>query len=498
MNLLRLIPPPIRNPYLKWALFFCLSLFMLLWLSNDSYLVHSCTYREDSAWFFTAGKAWMEGMTPYVDFADSKGPLLWLIYGIGYLITPTSFIGVFWLTVISYTFTFAFLWRTARMFVERRAALLVLATMPCFLFLKIHHDEVRAEDFCMPFVCIGIYCACRVLKDSFSVPQIRKCAFGLGAAMACCLLIKWNMFVMMGGMALIVAGVSIANKRADGVLFGLLGIAVVVLPFMLYFICNGNFDALIQEYFVTTFLITGNGANPGTWHTLIYTLDKDISSVYNLVELLGVIVGICLFCRKFRMSYWSLLSYIPFCLFMMFKPSWYYYYIIIMPFFIFLVIYVANACSSLLNKMRRWQYFGVVTVVYFFAIGSNVLVGRLVFFPSEDESEWLAIQNVVAKKHNARIIVSKDLGYGLYSQALPGCKYWALQSGVTPEMKAERYHAIRKRKADFVIIPNRENVEENEPHFFSLLQQCGYHQCVAPVVENGKTVMKALPVWAKE
>ena len=32
----------------------------------------------------------MNGLTPYVDFTDSKGPLLWLIYGIGYLRAPAT------------------------------------------------------------------------------------------------------------------------------------------------------------------------------------------------------------------------------------------------------------------------------------------------------------------------------------------------------------------------------------------------------------------------
>ena len=45
---------------------------------------------NDSAWFFMCGKAVMNGLTPYVDFTDSKGPLLWLIYGIGYLRAPAT------------------------------------------------------------------------------------------------------------------------------------------------------------------------------------------------------------------------------------------------------------------------------------------------------------------------------------------------------------------------------------------------------------------------
>lgn len=78
-----------------------LATLLLFIISPDSY-THDLYARYDSAWFFMCGKAWMEGLTPYVDFADSKGPLLWLIYGIGYLISPYNYIGVFWLSCLWY------------------------------------------------------------------------------------------------------------------------------------------------------------------------------------------------------------------------------------------------------------------------------------------------------------------------------------------------------------------------------------------------------------
>ena len=48
---------------------YCIAL--LFFSSPDSYL-YDITYRDDSSWFFTAGRAWMNGMVPYVDFADSN------------------------------------------------------------------------------------------------------------------------------------------------------------------------------------------------------------------------------------------------------------------------------------------------------------------------------------------------------------------------------------------------------------------------------------------
>lgn len=147
----------------RWVAFVAFSFLVLLCLSPDSYIMEAYGVRYDSSWFFTAGKAWMEGMTPYVDFTDSKGPLLWLIYGLGYLLTPTSYHGVFWLSVLAYAAAFTFVWRTSRLFVGKREALLVLCTMPLFLFFITYHNEVRAEDFCMPAICGGIYFTCSAL-----------------------------------------------------------------------------------------------------------------------------------------------------------------------------------------------------------------------------------------------------------------------------------------------------------------------------------------------
>ncbi len=152
-----------KHDILHWAMLFLLSFVLLLLLSPDSYLADIYGMRCDSAWFFTCGKAWMEGMTPYVDFADSKGPLLWLIYGVGYLLSPATYHGVFWLSVVTYTVAFHFIWLTARLFLKKRESALVVLAMPFFLFFIFYHNEVRAEDFCVPAVCGGIYFTCREL-----------------------------------------------------------------------------------------------------------------------------------------------------------------------------------------------------------------------------------------------------------------------------------------------------------------------------------------------
>ena len=88
---------------LSWKHFGVISIyaFIILFITSwDSWLYDSINH-YDVCWFFACGKAWMNGLIPYVDFSDSKGPLLWLIYGIGYLISPHNYLGVFLLSWIA-------------------------------------------------------------------------------------------------------------------------------------------------------------------------------------------------------------------------------------------------------------------------------------------------------------------------------------------------------------------------------------------------------------
>ncbi len=442
----------------------------------------------------------MEGMTPYIEFADSKGPLLWLIYGIGYLLSPTSYIGVFWLSVVAYTVTFDVVWRTARLFVGRRESLIVLGLMPALMFYRVLHEEVRAEDFCMPWICIGIYCTCR----SLLFPQgtsVRKYAFWLGVGMAWCLLIKWNLFVLMGGMALVVLGVSFSRKRVDGLLFGLLGIATLTLPFVVYFLWKGNFAAMVQEYFVNTFLITGRGDDPGTSRTLFYTFLTDrINACFN-VMLVGAFVGLFFFCRRFRVAYWLMLGFVPFFLFLEFEPSINHYYTVVTPFYIFFLLSFANYFSQWINRCPKILFTVIVVCACLGSTAYNMRWTRFVFFPSEDQERWDEVQSVLQRKPYSRILVVNDYGYGLLTRALPACKYWSLQLNASTEMKEERRQAIRARKPDFILLVGRVNdvkrTKRTDPQFFTALHESGYRQCYVTTVRNSKTIKKAIPVYEK-
>lgn len=303
------------------------SFFLLLLLSPDSYL-YDLYHRCDSAWFFTCGKAWMNGQIPYVDFADSKGPLLWLIYGCGYLIHHYSYVGVFWMSNATSLF---FAYKLSKIFISTNSTIIVLALLPIFLFYKKYHYEVRAEDFCYPFIFASLYSVCKILKGEGHTHLFRY-AFVIGACVMCTFLIKWSVTMMMSGLAFIVLYSSLKNKTLSGIYGGIVGLIVVAVPFLLYFLLQGNFSAFIFEYFCNTYSTVEVSLKDVLMTSFRFWLK------FNKLFII-FLFGIILFCRKYKISYWVLFGYFTFLLVAAIVPSTY-YLSILTPFGIFSLIYL--------------------------------------------------------------------------------------------------------------------------------------------------------------
>ena len=427
----------------KYLLFFLYSFFLLLLLSPDSY-IYDLYQRCDSAWFFTCGKAWMNGMVPYVDFADSKGPLLWLIYGCGYLLDHDSYIGVFWISCLFYAVSFAFAYKLCRLFISKKASVIVLALLSLFLFYKKYHDEVRAEDFCYPFVFICMYYVCKMFKG-VDRQQLFRLSFAIGICIMCSMFIKWSITMMMSGFAFVVLYYSLRHKTLNGIMGGLAGMAVVVLPFLVYFLVQGNLSAFISEYFCNTYSTVGKPFK----ETLLAYLHGWLTVKKSFILFF---VGIILFCRKYKISYWLI-----FCLFTFLSIAVYgvlpYYNTILMPFVIFLFIVLADWLERKISLTRTKVVF-VSLACLFLGVAFNLHTERFfVFQDNKYRQSYYDVSQLMAQiEHPKVLFYTYDMGQGVLADALPACKYWARQNGATPAMEQERRAALKAQKADFIFV----------------------------------------------
>ena len=67
--------------------------FLFLWIGTKSSPAYPMNDWVDANAFFTMGKGLMNGLVPYRDLFEQKGPILYFVYGIGYLLSHKSFLG---------------------------------------------------------------------------------------------------------------------------------------------------------------------------------------------------------------------------------------------------------------------------------------------------------------------------------------------------------------------------------------------------------------------
>ena len=72
---------------------------LALTVATTSSPLYATNFWTDSNLYFTIGRGMLEGLMPYRDLFDHKGPLIFLLYALGALVSDTSFFGVFLLDV---------------------------------------------------------------------------------------------------------------------------------------------------------------------------------------------------------------------------------------------------------------------------------------------------------------------------------------------------------------------------------------------------------------
>lgn len=432
-----------------------ISFTFLFLFSPDSY-THDLYGHYDSAWFFTCGKAWMNGMTPYVDFADSKGPLLWLIYGIGYLISPRTYIGVFWLSVMLYTCILYFIFRTTRIFLDDvKSSMAVMLMMMAAFFCPWYHTEIRAEDWCTFFIVMALYRICYTLfaSNGMNSKEIERTCFVLGLCMAGTLLIKFNSTLMLGTTALYLLYALIREKKniLSSFFWLITGFTILALPFVLHMIIVGNIGAFIQEYFLTTIqtVQSYNGLSTYIHEWLFLTYDT-----HYVVLFLGGLIGAWMISRSVEKDrYFFSISFLGFYAIAIHHSSflhWHY-----LSACIFFVIWICIYIAKNVRGKSLWLTVSFIVGYSFFAnIFSWGYVSHTWFWAGcEERKSYYEASSYISQIENPMLLFffTLDNSLGVYSHCLPATKYWALQMGATKEMKNDQNMAVKMRKADFII-----------------------------------------------
>lgn len=451
---------------------------VLFFVSQDSYLYDLHT-RVDSAYFYMCGKAWMNGLTPYVDFSDSKGPLLWLIYGLGYLIQPTNYLGVYWISCIWYALTFFITYKIAIVFLNDNLRALSLALLMSLAFFNPwFHDEIRAEDFCLLFMNLSLYRICLIMySDRVSQKTLLTTFALLGFSFGALIMIKFSVAAMQAVFILCSIAYLLKEKIKwwKPLLSGLLGFGAIMLPFIVLFLIKGNLAPFIQEYFVKTIqTVQAVDSNwcPGNlllsvvhtdnpfltylleWGDLIYTPEI-------LVLFITLIIGGIFFLKRKSNYRWMPLvaSIMIFALTIRHHTD--YYFTICSFLFVFVLIELFESYNITTEKKTVMMAMLIALLVVPFHI-LTYSFRVLIFNDNINQKDFYRLSYVMSQVEKPTIINAYEYeqGFGIQSESLPAGKYWARQNGMTSEMRKEHENLILSGTADFVII-NKEIFDDD-------------------------------------
>lgn len=225
--------------------------FLLLFSTSTSPL-YGTEPLLDAGVFLTIGKYWALGDLPYLALWDSKGPLIFFVNALGYLLTGSR-AGVFLVQLVFLCVAAYFGYRMLRETLSRGVSVLLSALMLFGMALIFNYGN-SVEEYALPFLFASFWLLVRWRGDAERGEFTHKpaWAFVYGLCFGVCLMTRVvNAVGLCTGIAFICVRL-MANQLWKNLLQNagmfLLGAAAVVLPFCAYFAAHG---ALYEMWYGT-------------------------------------------------------------------------------------------------------------------------------------------------------------------------------------------------------------------------------------------------------
>lgn len=233
------------------GLFTIVGAFIMTFCSYTSPAYYFDTSPDNNA-FFTVGKAMMHGIVPYKDIFEQKGPFVYFLHGLAYLVSPRSFTLIFLYEIATLVAAMFLVYQIAKVFNTRElpALLTGLLSPALFLYHPYYDYGDTVEFFTLPFLLSLIYLI--VLLDRRHLTVSHWWYVAQGALVGVVFLSKYTL--LGGWIAFYLAdGVYLLLKKrwhelGRLVLWSGLGFLLATVPWLLYFLATGSLKAFINVY----------------------------------------------------------------------------------------------------------------------------------------------------------------------------------------------------------------------------------------------------------
>ncbi len=421
----------------------------------------------DANAFFTVGKGWMHGLIPYRDLFEQKGPLLYLLYGIGSLCFPHSFFGIFLLEVLAMTINLWMVYRIVKLYhQEQRFPWISILFVMMIVSMKAFFHGGSCEEFTLPFFLMSLYSFLWLLEEERYKNHYPKVYFLNGLLTGIVFWMKYNLLGFWIGFWLVLGLLKIRHQKLQDLcssfFFYLMGFVLVAIPIILYFGIVGALDDLWQGYFYfNIFLYHAPSMGETTWleklgiiyYLLTVNLQKDW--LYTIFYGLGIWYIVRYF-KKGNPTKWAIVL-LFFCFYFFAYlgcVNYPYYFLIMSPFTIFGLLWVSQYLQDYhLEKKVFLPVLLVLAWLFVYAHNQNI---SFLSYAKESLAQY-RFAEIINQYPDSKILYygGIDAGFYLSSNRLPSERYFQrinVSYDAYPENMDGQIKAIQEKRIDFVIL----------------------------------------------
>lgn len=226
--------------------------FLTVFSLATSFLYDKGYVAWDSDMFLAMGKFAADGLVPYKDFFDHKGPFIIFVEWLGFLLGGKT--GVFSIQVIFLTVSLIGIYKICRLYCTDKVSFLI--SIFSLLILNMYFDKGNlTEEFCLPFLVWSTYVAIKGAQPIWKGVRLDYLLYGIafmiGAMTRLTNSLPVVVLVMVGLLA------TVRNKQWKKLFIDLLwfivGNLVVLVPTVIYFIGTGTLKDMIYATFIYNF-----------------------------------------------------------------------------------------------------------------------------------------------------------------------------------------------------------------------------------------------------
>lgn len=289
-----------QNIYL--LLIFVILAFFPLFICSKCSPLYPFNDWYDINMFFTLGKGMLRGKVLYRDLIEQKGPFLFALYAVGYLIDHTGFLGVFIFECISMIISQIYIYKILGLYVENSRKYIWLFPVFCagIVGTKCFVHGGSVEEFVIPFYLYGMYSLLKIIRKKNV--EIDKKFFLINGILIGILF--WTKYTVLGffiGWCIIVFLIMVSSKQykklCSGIFFFGVGGICSTIPWIVYFGLNHAIKPWIRFYFLNNIFNYTSDVSGGIWSRIsnalrmgtIAALDKG-NRFFSIIVILGIVI----------------------------------------------------------------------------------------------------------------------------------------------------------------------------------------------------------------